>query len=451
MTTVFKGCALILALFSLAVGSVFAQDTPPANAFGFKMSLDLGAQTFNGTGPDSGSFNFIGLSPDISFGKFGVGLDLIINYTLNGPPGAPVSNSFYIRASDWVPTSFQNFLSLYLSKFAYVRWGEKGDPLFIQFGSFKDANLGDGFIMGNYNNTLFMPNDRHLGLQADLDGGLVKFPFVGLETVVGNVATMDVLGGRIYVRPLMATQIPIFNNIEVGFTGVVDTGTNATIAHPATPVAVFGGDVQLPLVYMKDVFSLSAFTDLANIAGKSTGAMVGVGGKVLNLISYGAQLRLLGAGFEPGYFSVAYDSYDAGRGTQYLALQGAGSGGFTFGWSASMGTSFFNDKFIFLVKLDGPFYTTETDPSLSQPHLTGILSMAEGVIPGATFDFIYDKTQISSFASLVSPLNALIRAQLNFLTGGAVISFVYNITYDLSHTPDHWVVQSGLQSSIPLF
>jgi hypothetical protein len=448
MTIVFKRCALILALFSLAVGSAFAQDTPPANAFGFKMGLDLGAQTFTGTGNDAGSFQFIGLSPDISYGKFGIGIDLTINYTLNGPPGAPSPNTFYVRASDWVPTSFQNFLALYLPKFAYVRWGEKGEPLFVKFGSFKDSTLGDGFIMGSYNNTLFMPNDRHFGLQADLDGGLFNFPFVGLETVIGNVATMDVLGGRIYVRPLIATQIPILSNLEVGLTGVVDTGTITT--PKATAVAVFGGDVQLPVVYVKDVVSMLAFSDVA-FEGKGAGGMLGVGGKLLNIFSYGVQLRLLGAGFQPGYFGATYDDYNTGRGAEYTALLGALSSGFTFGWSASLGTSFLNDKFVFMVKLDSPFVTTETDPTLTQPHLTGILSMAEGVIPGITFDFIYDKTNINSFISLISPLNALIKAQLNFQTGGAVISFVYNITYDPSQTPNPWVVQSGLQSSIPLF
>lgn len=452
MTVVFKRCALVLALFSLAVGSVFAQSAPPANAFGFKMGLDLGAQTFT-TGvpndPDAGSFEFLGLSPDISFGPFGIGLDLTINYTLNGPPGvAPVANEFDIRKSDWVPTDFADFLRLYLGKFSYVRWGEAGDPLFIKFGSFKDATLGDGFIMGDYNNALFLPNDRHLGLQANLDGSLFKFPFIGLETVVGNVSTMDVVGGRLYVRPLVATQIPILSNLEIGLTGVFDTGLNTDTA--ATPATVLGGDVQLPVVYVKDIVSMLAFTDVA-FEGKSAGGMLGVGGKLLNFISYGAQLRVLGSGFQPGYFGTTYDDYATGRGVEYASLQNAAAGGFTFGWESSLGTSFLNDKFIFLVKLDSPFVTTETDPALTLPHLTGILSLAEGVVPGITFDFIYDKTQIDSFASLVSAKNALIKAQVNFQTGGAVISFVYNITYDPTQTPNPWVVQSGLQSSIPLF
>jgi hypothetical protein len=455
MTIVFKRCALILSLVSLAVGSAFAQDTPPANPFAFKMGLDMGAQTFiteKPNDPDAGPFQFIGFSPDISFGKFGIGLDLTVNYTLNGPPGAPVPNSFYIRVSDWVPLDFKDFLALYLPRIAYVRWGEKGDPLFIKLGSFKDGTLGDGFIMGSYNNTLFMPTYRHLGLQADLDGGLFKFPFVGLETVIGNIAVMDVLGARLYVRPLIATQIPILNNLEVGVTAVADTGTNATTKSPATPVAVFGGDVQLPIVYVKNIVSMLAFTDVA-FEGPSTGAMLGFGGKLLNLISYGAQLRYLGAGFQPGYFGVAYDNYENGRGKQFNNLPSASSTAYTFGWSASMGTSFLADKFLFLVKLDSPIITTEAPTSsLAMPHLVGILSMAEGVIPGITFDFIYDKQNINTWQSLFSLDNALMRAQLNFQTGGAVISFIYNITYDSSQPAGkQFVTQSGLQSSIPLF
>jgi hypothetical protein len=133
------------------------------------------------------------------------------------------------------------------------------------------------------------------------------------------------------------------------------------------------------------------------------------------------------------------------------ALAGAVPGAYTFGWSANIGTSFLDDKFVFLVQLQSPFVTTETNPSLTMPHLTGILSLADGVIPGVSFSFIYDKTQITDFPSLISAKNALIKAQLNLLTGGATISFIYNITYDPTQSPNPWVVQSGLQSSIPLF
>ncbi len=64
-------------------------------------------------------------------------------------------------------------------------------------------------------------------------------------------------------------------------------------------MGVFGADVQLPVVNVKDVVSMLAFTDVA-FEGNSTGGMLGVGGKLLNFISYGAQLRLLGGGFQPG-------------------------------------------------------------------------------------------------------------------------------------------------------
>ncbi len=154
MPAVLRRCAVILVLCGFAVGPAFSQETPPADSLGFKMSMGIGIQNFHGP-VEPGTFSSIGLAPDISFGKFGIGLDLTINYnTENG--------SLYIRRADWVVNSFQNFLEVYLPKIAYIRYGVKGDPLFLKLGSFADATLGDGFIMGNYNNMLFMPGPAPL-------------------------------------------------------------------------------------------------------------------------------------------------------------------------------------------------------------------------------------------------------------------------------------------------
>ena len=445
MTKALRRFAVILVMFGLAGGLVFSQSTPSAGGFAFKMDMGIGVQNFSGS-VEPGTFQSIGLSPDISFGSFGIGLALTINYNFTSGTGG----SLYIRQADWVPTDFQSFLAIYLPKISYIRWGEKGDPLFLKFGSFKDATLGDGFIMGEYDNTLFLPADRHFGFQADLDGGLFNFPFVGLETVVGNVARLDVLGGRAYVRPLISTSIPIFNNLEVGFTGVVDTqpALYGTTVAPAAPVAVLGGDILLPIVYLKDVFSLAAFTDVASIQGKSWGGMLGFGGRIINFITYGAQLRVLGSGFTPVYFGP---SYDLTRNTQFDDVQTASGTGSTVGASVSAGTSLLDDKIVFRVSLDAPFYSTETDPRLYLPHLRGIVSLAEGVVPGITFDFSYDKAAIATWGDLVSPQDAIIKAQLNFKTGGAVISFVYSIVYNPPPAAEPWTVTSGLQSSISLF
>ena len=357
-----------------------------------------------------------------------------------------------VRKEDWVPdtVTFQNVLALYLAKISYVRWGQKGDPLFLKLGSFDDATLGDGFIMGDYNNMLFLPGDRHFGLQADVDGALFNFPYVGLESAVGNLARFDVMGARLFVRPLSSLSIPIISNLEVGATVAADTNPYLEVTPPAgapataSPVAVFGGDLQLPIVNVKDVVSLVAFTDVASIQGASWGSTLGVGGKLIGFLTYGAQLRFLGENFIPVYFGPTYDLL---RAEQYAIVQsGTLYSPFLIGWLASLGTSFLDDKFIFNVSVDGPFVPPTTDPTglLSYPHVRAILSLAEGVVPLVSFDFSYDKKAISSWSEFGSSNNAALQAQVNFKTGPAVISFFYRVIADEPPT-------SGLQTAIALF
>lgn len=444
MSAALRRCAVILVLCILAVGPAFSQATPPADSFGFKMALGIGIQNFSGP-VEPGTFSSIGLAPDISFGKFGIGLDLTINYNTN-------NGSLYIRRADWVVDSFQNFLEVYLPKIAYIRWGVKGDPLFLELGSFRDATLGDGFIMGSYNNMLFMPEQRHFGLQADLDGSLFDAPFFGFESVIGNLAQMDVLGGRLYVRPLVSTELPVLNKLEVGFTAAVDTNPffgTLSVGNPS-PIAAFGGDIRVPIVNTQNVFSLVAFTDVATIQTKRWGGMIGVGGRIISIFTYGLQFRVLGEDFIPDYFGPTYDLL---RDRQYIIVHTGGFSPAMLGWLASVGTSFLQDKFVFTITLDGPFApSSSADRLLRYPHLRGIVSLAEGVVPGISFDFSYDKKALATLPYLVSAEDAAIQAQLNFRTGPAVISFLYKIVYDPTQPRDHpWHVTSGLQSSIALF
>ena len=164
MTGAVKSLAVVVCLVCLAVLPSFSQAEEPSPHLGFSMGLGIGVQTFNGT-DEPGTWQSLSLTPDISFGKLGVGLDLTLNYNFSGGSGS----SFVVRRADWWPSgavTLQSVAAIYLPKIAYVRWGLKGDDLFLKLGSFNDATLGDGFIMGDYNNTLFMPAERHFGLQA---------------------------------------------------------------------------------------------------------------------------------------------------------------------------------------------------------------------------------------------------------------------------------------------
>jgi hypothetical protein len=75
-------------------------------------------------------------------------------------------------------------------------------------------------------------------------------------------------------------------------------------------------------------------------------------------------------------------------------------------------------------------------------------------VPVFSFDFMYDKKGIGTFSQLVDATNAAIQAKLNLQSGPAVISFVYDITYDQRQaavTGSPWTVTSGLQASVALF
>jgi len=434
--------AVVLLVLLFSIAPAFSQSPSSGNPqFGFNLGLGIGVQTFNEPGPVT--YQSVSLAPEFSYGKLGVGLLLALDFTSSG-------NSYVIRHADWVPTDFQNFLQIYLSKISYIRWGVKGDPLFLMLGSFNDVTLGDGFIMGDYTNMYFLPQDRHFGFEADVDGAFVSFPYLGIESFIGNIAIADVLGGRLYVRPLASSGIPVLSGLEVGGTIVADTASSnpieAAAVPPSAPVAVFGGDIRVPLLFVKDTASLIAFTDVASIQAMNVGGALGVSGRLINIFTYGAQLRLMQASFIPDYFGPLYD---VTREASYDIVQ-SGVTGLTFGYLVSAGTSLLGDKIVFRASLDGPFTTSATSPTQMNPHLHAVFTIANGALPGISFDFSYDKQAISSLSDLVSSNYAAVAAQINFRTGPAVISFVYQLSYMPGQVPNP-TITSGLQSSIALF
>ena len=183
---------------------------------------------------------------------------------------------------------------------------------------------------------------------------------------------------------------------------------------------------------------------------------MGLGGRLVNFITYGAQLRVLGADFIPVYFDPTYDVV---RQLKYDMVRTGDFSKTAVGWFASLGTSLLEDKIVFNVSLDGPFGKPDpglSDPAkdaLNYPHLRGIFVIGEGLVPGLSFDFSYDKKGIKEWKSLISAENAAIQARLNYTTGPGIISFVYKIRYmpEKVAPADPWVVTSGLETSLKLF
>lgn len=444
--------AVFLAIF--AGGGVFAESTD-----GFSFELGLGTETLLDdptlptTDPNYGSqttYQKLQLKPDFSIGKIGIGLDLTVHFNLQlGTGGEGID----IYEPDWIPAAAgKSFLELYLPKIAYIRYGYKGDPLYAKLGSFDDGTLGNGFIMGNYANTRFLPETRIFGAALDLDGSLFSFPYVGMETFVGNLARFDVIGTRLYVRPLAGTELPLLDKLQVGATFARDgapllyDGDSANDDN-GDSVNIVGGDFRLP-VLGSDVVSMATFGDLVFQPESRWGSMVGVGGRLVGIFLYGAQLRVMGPGFIPTYFDSSYDLF---RSAKYALISQEPTGDVFAGWYASLGTSLMDDKIVFNAALDGPFSAAAGSTDISDyPHLRGVFTVADGFLAGFSFDALYEKYYIgrdgSFFEDLISPENAVIGAQINYKTGPAVLSLIYNLRYDPAD--DSYIVSSSLLSSI---
>lgn len=447
---------LILA-FTIVIGAL-AQDTDaPGTEFG--LGLTLGTQSFPNPGgePDPITWSTLGLTPDLALGNFGVGLDLTLNFQLDG-------DGFVVREEDWIPNEDTTFLELYLPKIRYVRWGLKGDPLYVLLGSIDNGLLGNGFIMGGYTNTQLLPTTRLFGLSLDVDGALFSFPYVGVETFVGNLAVFDVIGSRLFVRPLVATQLPIISNLQIGTTVVadrrpfqiaeddpdltIDTYLPAGQPQDEAQVVIWGADFRLPIL-TNPVISLAGFGDYVNQNGNS-GGMLGAGGRLFGLMTYGGQLRFLGEDFIPVYFDRSYDLF---RPEKYAVY--AGVDGFTtdpyVGWFVSAGFSLLDDQVVFTANLDGPFGGAESDDKFKQPHLLASFVLAEGILGGFSFEGVYDKTGIEDFADLINPEDAVIEARINYQIENATISFIYDLQYDPGGGERPWVTTTRIESAITLF
>ena len=423
--------------------------------FDFGLSIGIGADTFYEEGVNV-TYQKVTLSPDIAFGKFGIGLELAIHYTFTG--GAE-GNDFFIRTEgEWVPGADQNFLDVYLPKFKYVRYGFKGEPLYAKLGSIEDGTLGNGFIMANYDNTLFLPEKRIFGLAFDLDGALFDFPYVGIESFVGNLSRFDVIGGRLFVRPLAFTTIPIIKNLQVGGTLAMDTDPGLHTGDPGLEtVVLYGVDLRQPILASKAI-SLAVFGDLAILGNRgSLGGMVGLGGRIAGFLLYGAQIRMLGDNFVPVYFDSTYDLF---REDKWKIATGQENVPAYTGWLGSLGFAFFEDLLVFNASLDGPFESDrDTLNYLDWPHLYAQFVLGKGLIPNISLEASFDKRYLGKslpdeplrgfFRDLFSFADAVIQARLNYSIGAAVLSLVYDIRWDPSL--GDWVTHSGIESAIELF
>lgn len=296
-------CATILILSSVTIaqdyqGTIFPQGTN-------QISGGLGITWITDNNGEPVPYYSIGILPDLSFGKIGVGLDLTLLMS---------SKDGTIRKVDWSNGVYRRIIR-------YVRWGQKHDPVYAQAGQLYAATLGYGLIVDNYNNS---PSYDERKIGAEFDVSLSRF---GFETMYGDFQRPGVMGGRAYLRPskfINLATVPVIGGLELGATfvtdqnpnsGVIDATYNQTTQRDSVSenkgrIAELGLDAGFPILRSSQL-DLDLYYAFGQFVHFGHGSALGVMGtfRGLGLVTASARLerQFIGNQFIPEYFDQFYE------------------------------------------------------------------------------------------------------------------------------------------------
>lgn len=173
----------------------------------FDLGMGIGAVTLDGQ-----LYNQIALRPEFSFGKLGLGLDIVIYMDGDGN----------IRKDDW---DFIENPSAVMDKIMYVSWAEKGDPFWIRVGTLPTVTLGYGGLINGYSNMMEYPTVRQLGV----NGGVKVGKKLSTELFMSNVKDLarggTILGARASYQLAEKFPLTLGANLVVDinqFSGLMD-------------------------------------------------------------------------------------------------------------------------------------------------------------------------------------------------------------------------------------
>lgn len=299
-----------IAILMIAAGtavSSYAQNYPrpmlPPGESLVSGGLGISWITDNGV---STPYYFIGVMPDLQFGKIGVGLDLALRIS---------SKTGMIRKANWSDGAYRKIIR-------YITWGRENDPVFAKIGQLDMETLGDGFIVYDYNNSPSYDN-RTIGARVDL-----SFNKFGFETMYGDFHAPGLVGGRAYVKPLKFTDfadIPVIGGSELGATYVTDQNKDSYVIPvlgesviPPAPIvpdqkgrlSEYGFDAALP-VLEKSSLHADIYYNYAQIDHFGHGSAAGILVNFNRLGPAEASVRLehqwIGNEFIPEYFDQFYE------------------------------------------------------------------------------------------------------------------------------------------------
>ena len=270
-------------------------------------------------------------TPQLTIGKLGVGLYLPAVF-------APDVGIFGFRNwenhNEWDFRNWLDGLHDFIIKFYYISWGQRGDPFYFKIGSIDDFYLGHGFIMDNYSNMIYFPQERTVGMQLDFDGN-----YAGMESMVADFTRLQLFGGRLYFRP-MGKRIPLALGISAVHdrpkpdqaTWTKDSITYAKSEKELPHILFLGADLDLPILNLKKIFSMTLYGDAAstgyvyeqvpdrlkNISDpvkpgtinfvKGLGTAAGIMGEIATIFNYRFEYRYILDYYEPGLINSMWEN-----------------------------------------------------------------------------------------------------------------------------------------------
>ena len=266
---------------------------------GSQFTMPAGVTTIDGK-----SYISLRIQPELTLGKFGMGLDVPLLFsTENGK----------LRTDE-----FKGGVGP-LRMIRYIRYGVKHkDPVYARLGDLTGTTMGYGLIMYNYTNGISFEK-RKIGMNVDIN----YEQQYGFEAVYSDFDRVSIYGVRPYVKPFKQTDIPIIKSTEFGATYMTDRDNKTAIQGmtvmgvDAGITVVDNGFLQIqPYTEFARMLKNDDLADSAASMGKSYGAGQGfaLGSNfrfniIANIFQLGVKLerRIFSSDFMPQYFDAVYE------------------------------------------------------------------------------------------------------------------------------------------------
>lgn len=189
-------CLLFIPLF------VAAQEVP----FAVKAKTHYSASGMVGVEKiDSLKYYQARLIQEFDIWKIGMGIDLDFLFDVD---------HYHLRKKDW------DHLDDVLDKIYYIRYAQKGEPVFVHLGGFPGVSIGNGLVMRDYSNMRLYPELRNTGLMI---GGNPNWPLKpSFELFSSNIRKNQIMSLAARCQPIPESKLKILKDLEVGINMVVD-------------------------------------------------------------------------------------------------------------------------------------------------------------------------------------------------------------------------------------